>query len=325
MIATRRSILVRVAITPLLTVITGTVAFAQPALPHQFINILTGGTGGVYYPLGGALSNIFSAKIPGARTSVQATKGSVENLNILQQGRGEIAFTLGDTLALAWAGDHDAGFKSKLDKLRGIAAIYPNYIQIIASRDSGIKTFLDLKGKRLSVGAAKSGTELNARKLLAASGINYKGLSEVVYSPFEESVDLMRNHQLDASLQSAGLGVPALTQFANAFSINVVEIPASIVDAAGIPYTKGIIPKGTYKGQENDVSTATVLNYLVTRADLSPDVVYGMTKSVFESISDLVAIHKAAAGIKLDSALEGMPIPLHPGAERYFREKGLIK
>jgi uncharacterized protein len=325
MIATRRSVLVKVAIIPLLPVITGTVAFAQPAPPRQFINILTGGTGGVYYPLGGALANIFAAKIPGARTSVQATKGSVENLNILQQGRGEIAFTLGDTLALAWAGDPDAGFKSKLDKLRGIAAIYPNYIQIVASRDSGIKTFLDLKGKRLSVGAVKSGTELNARKLLAASGINYKGLSEVVYSPFEESVDLMRNHQLDASLQSAGLGVPALTQFANAFSINVVEIPASIVDAAGVPYTKGIIPKGTYKGQESDVSTATVLNYLVTRADLSPDVVYGMTKSVFESTSDLAAIHKAAAGIKLDRALEGMPIPLHPGAERYFKEKGLIR
>src|SRR5690242_18862162 len=124
MIATRRAILVKVAIIPLLPVITGTVAFAQPAPPRQFINILTGGTGGVYYPLGGALANIFAAKIPGARTSVQATKGSVENLNILQQSRGEIAFTLGDTLALAWAGDPDAGFKSKLDKLRGIAAIY---------------------------------------------------------------------------------------------------------------------------------------------------------------------------------------------------------
>jgi TRAP transporter TAXI family solute receptor len=309
----------------LIMVIAATAAIAQAAPPGQFINVLTGGTGGVYYPLGGALSNIFAAKISGTRASVQATKGSVENLNILQQGRGEIAFTLGDTLAFAWAGDADAGFKSKLDKLRGIAAIYPNYIQIVATKESGIVTLADLKGKRLSVGAAKSGTELNARKLLGAAGIDYKDLGKIVYLPFEESVDLMRNRQLDATLQSAGLGVPALRDIANSFSVTVIEIPAGVVDKAGVPYTKGIIPKGTYKGQDADVQTATVLNYLVTRVDLSADLVYGMTKAVFDSTADLTAVHKAAAAIKLERALDGMPVPLHPGAEKYFKEKGLVK
>ena len=150
-------------------------AIAQPVRSGQFINILTGGTGGVYYPLGGALSNIFAARLAGVKPSVQSSKGSVENLNILQQGRGELAFTLGDTLALAWAGDAEAGFKGKLDKLRGLAAIYPNYIQIVATKESGVKTLADFKGKRLSVGAPKSGTELNARKLLAAAGSRIQG------------------------------------------------------------------------------------------------------------------------------------------------------
>jgi TRAP transporter TAXI family solute receptor len=302
-----------------------TCAIAQPAASGQFINILTGGTGGVYYPLGGVLSNLFAERIPGTRPSVQATKGSVENLTILQLGRGEIAFTLGDTLALGWKGDADSGFKGKLDKLRGIAAIYPNYIQVVATRESGIRTIADLKGKRLSVGALRSGTELNARKLLGAAGIAYKDLAKVQYLPFEESVDLMKNKLLDATLQSAGLGVPALRNIANAFSVVVVEIPAAIVAKAGTPYTKGVIPKDTYRGQDADAQTATVPNYLVTRVGLEADLVYEMTKVVFDSTPELVAAHPAAAGIKLERALDGMPIPLHPGAQKFFREKGMLK
>ena len=141
--------------------------FAAPgAQAQQFINVLTGGTSGVYYPLGVAIGKIYGDKIPNVKTQVQATKASVENLILLQQGRGEIAFTLGDSLKAAWEGDEEAGFKSKLDKLRTIGAIYPNYIQIVATAESGIKTLADLKGKSLSVGAPKSGTELNSRAIL---------------------------------------------------------------------------------------------------------------------------------------------------------------
>ena len=197
-------------ITVLLTVAIS-LATALPArAADSFINILTGGTSGVYYPLGVALSKIYTDKIAGTRPSVQATKASVENLTLLQSGKGEIAFTLGDSLAFAWAGDADAGFKTKLDKLRGIAAVYPNYIQVVASKSSGIKTLADLKGKRLSVGAPKSGTELNARTILTAAGITYQDLGKVEYLPFGESVELMKNRQLDATLQSAGLGVAAI-------------------------------------------------------------------------------------------------------------------
>jgi len=294
-----------------------------PARAQDFVNVLTGGTSGVYYPLGVALSKIYGEKVPNTRPTVQATKASVENLQLLQQGKGEIAFTLGDSLAAAWNGDEEAGFKTPLKKLRGITAIYPNYIQIVASKDSGIKTLADLKGKRLSVGAPKSGTELNARAILTAAGMSYKDLSKVEYLPFAESVELMKNRQLDATLQSAGLGVASLRDLATSVEITVVEVPAAVVDKAGPPFVKATIPANTYTGQTAPVQAAAALNYLVTHEGMKEETVYQMTKAVYESLPDLVAAHAAARAIKLEGALDGMPLPLHPGAARYFKEKGL--
>ena len=192
---------------PIVASLLAVVAASSALAADTFINVLTGGTSGVYYPLGVALGNAIGKAIPGVKTSVQATKASVENLNLLQAGRGEIAFTLGDSLSDAWKGSEDAGFKTPLKKLRGIAAIYPNYIQIVARADSGIKTLADLKGKKVSVGAPKSGTELNARVIFKAAGLEYKDFSKVEYLPFGESVELMKNRQIDVTLQSAGLGV----------------------------------------------------------------------------------------------------------------------
>ena len=298
---------------------------APVARAQDFIGVLTGGTSGVYYPMGVALSNIFSSKIPGSRPNVQATKASVENLTLLQQGKGELAFTLGDSLAFAWAGDEEAGFKGKQTKLRGIGAIYPNFIQVVATKGSGIKTLADLKGKSLSVGAPKSGTELNTRAILQAAGLTNKDLGKVEYLPFAESVDLMKNRQLDATLQSAGLGVAAIRDLASSVEIVVVEIPASIVDKIGAPYVKGIIPKNTYSGQTADIETAAVVNYLVTRSDVTDNLAYQMTKLTYESGTDLVAAHSAAKDIDVKKALDGMPVPMHPGAEKYFREKGVMK
>jgi TRAP transporter TAXI family solute receptor len=296
----------------------------RPARAQQFITILTGGTGGVYYPLGVALSEVFAEAVPEAQVSVQSTKASVENLNLLQAGRGEIAFTLGDSLADAWEGMEEAGFPKKLDKLRGIAAIYPNFIQIVASRESGIKTLEDLKGKRLSVGAPRSGTELNARTILSAAGISYDDLGKVEYLPFSESVELMKNRQLDATLQSAGLGVASIRDLSSSIAITMVEIPASLVEGIGPPYVAETIPAGTYTGQDADVPTAAVRNYLVSTTDVDDQIGYAMTSSLFENLDHLVAAHQAAKGITLENATSGMPVPLHPGAERYYQEKGVI-
>ncbi len=292
---------------------------------QQFINVLTGGTSGVYYPLGVAIGKIYSDKIPDVKTQVQATKASVENLILLQQGRGEIAFALGDSLKAAWDGDAEAGFRNKLEKLRTIGAIYPNYIQIVATADSHIKTLADLKGKSLSVGAPKSGTELNARAILAAAGMSYKDIGKVEYLPFAESVDLMKNRQLDATLQSAGLGVASLKDLSTSADIIVVAVPKEVVDKIGPPFTSVTIPANTYTGQDKDVATAAVVNYLVTSTAVSDDLAYQMTKLIFENLPELANSHVAGKDIKLEAAATGSPVPLHPGAIRYYKEKGLIK
>ena len=291
---------------------------------EEFINILAGGTSGVYYPLGVALSKIYGDKIEGARTQVQATKASVENLNLLQQGRGEIAFALGDSVKLAWEGNKEAGFKAPLDKLRGIAAIYPNYIQIMASKESGIKTIADFKGKSLSVGAAKSGTELNARAILAAAGMSYDDLGKTEYLPFAESVELMKNRQIDATLQSAGLGVSSFKDLATSVDVQMVAVPADIAAKLGAPYIAATVPAGTYQGQDADIPTVAVVNFLVTHSEVSDETAYQMTKQLFENLPTMVAAHKAAAQIRIEDAVKGMPVPLHPGAERYYKEKGLL-
>ncbi|WP_246679509.1 TAXI family TRAP transporter solute-binding subunit [Mesorhizobium sp. B2-3-5] len=294
------------------------------ARADEFINVLTGGTSGVYYPLGVALSEIYGKTIPGVRTQVQATKASVENLNLLEQGKGEIAFALGDSVKAAAEGDADAGFPQKLGKLRAIAAIYPNYVQIVASQESGIKSFADLKGKSLSVGAPKSGTELNARAIFGALGMSYSDLSRTEYLPFGESVELIKNRQLDATLQSAGLGVASIKDLASSLPITVVAVPAEVAQKLGAPFQAATIPAGTYQGQKQDIPTLAITNILVTRSDLSDEEAYQMTKQLFEHLDQMVAAHNAAKSIKLEDAIKGLPVPLHPGAARYYKEKGIM-
>ncbi|GLI21634.1 hypothetical protein GGQ86_001823 [Xanthobacter flavus] len=298
-------------------------AFSPAAARAEFVNVLTGGTSGVYYPLGVAISKVIGEKVPGTRPSVQATKASVENLNLMQQGKGEVAFTLADSLADGAAGKEEAGFKAPLTKVRALGGIYPNYIQIVASKDSGIKTIADLKGKRLSVGAPKSGTELNARAILNAAGLKYEDLGKIEYLPFAESVELMKNRQLDATLQSAGLGVASIKDLANSVPIVVVEVPGTVIDKIGAPYLKTTIPAGTYEGQSADVATAAVPNFLVTRSDLKDDEVYAITKAIYENLPELAAAHSAAKSITLANAMKGSPVAFHPGAEKFFKEKGV--
>ena len=299
------------------------VALPFGANAAEFINVLTGGTSGVYYPMGVALSKIYTEALPDAKVQVQSTKASVENLNLLQQGRGEIGFSLGDSVKLAAEGNADAGFNAPLDKLRGLAAIYPNYIQIVASADSGIKTLADLKGKSVSVGAPKSGTELNARAILAAAGMSYDDLGKVEYLPFAESVELMKNRQIDATLQSAGLGVASLKDLSTSIPITVVSVPTEVTETLGAPYIAGEIPAGTYEGQTETVPTVAVINYLITSDAVSDDVAYAMTKSMFENLDEMKAAHAAANDIDVQKALLGMPVPVHPGAQKYYDEVGV--
>ncbi|EEX15846.1 trap transporter solute receptor, taxi family [Citreicella sp. SE45] len=303
----------------------GSMSLSAPAaMAAEFINVLAGGTSGVYYPLGVALADIYGQNIPDARTQVQSTKASVENLNLLQQGRGEIGFALGDSVKDAFEGNEDVGFTKPLDKLRAIAAIYPNYIQIAASAESGAVTVSDLVGKSVSVGAAKSGTEVNARKILGALDMSYDDLGKVEYLPFAESVELMKNRQLDATLQSSGLGSAALKDLSSTQDVTYVSIPAEVAGTLGAPYAAGVIPAGTYPGQDEDIPTLAITNILVTNSDVSDELAYEMTKLLFENLDHMKAAHAAAGAIDIQNAVKNSPIPLHPGAEQYYREQGLL-
>lgn len=309
------------------TALLGTALAAVPVVAQgqEFINVLTGGTSGVYYPLGVALSEIYADGIEGSRTQVQATKASVENLNLLAQGRGEIAFSLGDSVALGWEGNEEAGFPRALTELRAIAAIYPNYVQIVADASSGIAALEDLPGKSLSVGAPASGTELNARAIFEAAGLTYEDLGRLEYLPYAESAELIKNRQLDATLQSAGLGVAFIQDLTATHEIMIVAVPEDVVAGIGAPYVPAVIPAGTYRGQLQDVPTAAIGNLLISHEGVSEETAYQMTKLLFENLDRMQAAHSAAHDIDIEKAVEGLPIPLHPGAERYYREQGIIE
>ena len=206
-----------------------------------------------------------------------------------------------------------------------MAAIYPNYIQIVATKDSGIQTLADLKGKRISVGAPRSGTEVNARRVFKAAGLSYDMMS-VQYLPFGESVELMKNRQLDATLQSAGLGVASIRDLASSVPITLVPVPREVIAKIGdAAYLSRPIPAGTYQGEDREVMTVAINNVLMTREGVPADVVYTMTKGIFENLAELTAAHSAAKGISLEQASQGSPVPLHAGAERFYRERGVLK
>ncbi len=301
-------------------------ASAALAQQQQFVNILTGGQSGVYYPLGVALSQIYAKNIPNVRSTAQVTRASAENMNLLQAGRGELALALADTVSNAYKGNAEAGFAKPLTKLRGLSATYNNYIQIVANADSGIKTLADLKGKRISVGAAKSGTELNARAIFKAAGLSYSDMAKIEYLPFGESVELMKNRQLDATLQSAGLGVASIRDLATSVNIVVVAVPAVVVTRVGdAAYQPSVIPANTYAGQTVDIPTAAIPNFLVTHSGVSDELAYQMAKTLYANIDTMYAAHNAAKTIQRENAVRGMPVPVHPGAARYYKEVGVMK
>jgi TRAP transporter TAXI family solute receptor len=295
------------------------------ALGQTSINILTGPQSGASYSLGVALSQVYTKAIPDVRSTAQVTRASTESLNLLQAGRAELAFTPDDALSAAWRGDEEAGFKTPLDKLRGLSATYQNYIQIIARADSGIRTVADLKGKRLAVGTARSPTDFNARAILRAAGLSYRDLAKVEYAPFGQAAELMKERQLDAMLQSAVAGSLAIRDLARALKIVVVTIPREMLGKAGDVYQPATLPANTYPGQTSDVPTAAIRYFLVTQSDVSEELGYQMTKALYDNLDALVIANSAAKEIRRENAVAGMRVPLHPGAEKYYREVGVVK
>ena len=298
---------------------------AHVAFGQTSINILTGAQSGASYSLGVALSQIYMKAIPDVRSTAQVTRASAESLNLLQAGRAELAFAPGDALSAAWRGDEEAGFKTPLNRLRGLSATYRNYIQIVARADSGIRTVADLKGKRLAVGTARSPTDFNARAILRAAGLSYRDLAKVEYAPFGQAAELMKERQVDATLVSAVAGALTIRDLAMTSKIVLVTIPREVLAKAGDVYEPVTLAANTYPGQTSDVPTAAIRYFLVTQSDVSEELGYQMTKALYDNLDALYAANSAAKEIKRENAVAGMRVPLHPGAERYYREVGVIK
>ena len=303
------------------------VGFVAPGRAAEtVITILTGPPSAVYYQLGTALSSIYGKAMPGANVTVQATAGSVENLKLLEAGDGELGFMLGSILAAAWAGNKAAGFDAPLTKLRGIGRIYPNFFQIVASNRSGIKALADLKGKRVSIGPEGSGTAVDALSICRAAGFTAGDLANFVREPFAPSHRKVEQGELDAAVSAGALGVGYVRHLLASGQAILVPVPPEVVaKIAGEGYVAGTIPAGSYDGQPGDVPTVVVMNFLVTREGVSDDVAYLMTKSLFDHLDLLVQTHPAAKGIDVTKAATGLPLPLHSGAERYYREIGIAK
>ncbi|WP_312700222.1 TAXI family TRAP transporter solute-binding subunit [Sedimentibacter sp.] len=286
--------------------------------------LATGGTTGTYYPFGGAMANIFNTKIENMNVTAQATGASVENCKLLGKNEAELAILQNDMLDYAFNGT-EAFAEGKLGNLRGIAKLYPEIIQIVAAE--GINGIEDLKGKKVSVGAPGSGVEANARQILDAYGMTYDDMS-VSYLSFAESADAYKDKHIDAFFVTSGIPNSSIQDIAAMNPVSLVSLSDDTIGALVEKYpffVEYTIPANTYNGQTSDVKTAAVLACLATNSEASENDIYNITKALFDNQPELATAHAKGAEIKLEEAVDGISIPLHPGAEKYFKEKGILK
>ena len=314
----RRSVLITLALTLI-------VLPAQAEVKTR-LSVVTGGTGGVYYPLGGAVANVLSKYLPGTAATAEVTSASIDNLKLIGAGKADIAFSMADS---AWEGYHGTGkFHGKLP-LRAIVVLYDNKTQVVTVQGRGIEKMSDLRGKRISTGAPGSGTELIALRLLEAYGINPDKDVKREKISVAESVSAIKDNKIDAFIWSGGLPTAAVIDLGATPGVKLKlldhsdAIPA-MVKKYGPLYVKDTIPAKTYPGQDKDVSILSVWNILAVNEKMDEKLAYAVTKTIFEKKAELVAVHKEAQYIALENQLKGgSPIPFHPGALKYFTENGV--
>jgi len=286
----------------------------------KFMSVLTGGTGGTYYPLGGAFAKIIKDET-GIDANAETTGASAENMTTLKNGEAEIAFSQTDIASYAIEGK--LMFKdNKVDNVQAIATLYPETIQIVTTKKSGIKSVEDLKGKKVSVGAPGSGTVANAEQILEVHGMTFDDIKKQDLS-FDESTQGIQDGTIDAAFVTAGAPTGAVESLSATEDVVIIPIEQDKIDALikKYPYyVKDEVPANTYKLTEA-VTTVAVQAMLVARSDLSEKVVYDVTKAIFENLDKVT--HAKAKAIKVENALNGVGIEVHPGAQKYFDEKGI--
>jgi TRAP transporter TAXI family solute receptor len=294
------------------------------AKPTQMI-LATGGTAGTYYPFGGAMAQIFNTKIANMNVTAQATGASIENLRLVNKKEAELAIVQNDTMDYAFNGKEM--FKEKLPNVRGIAILYPEIIQVVVRADSGIDNIGQLKGKKVGVGAPGSGTEANFRQLIDVYGLDYKAMSPA-YLSFAESSDQFKDKLIDGFIVTAGIPNSAIMDISAQHSVKILAIPDDMIAKLTQKYpflTPFTIPANTYKNQAQPIKTVAVQATLIVSSEVKEDVVYNITKALFDNQADLAKAHAKGKELSLENAVKGMSIPFHPGAAKYFKEKGVLK
>lgn len=306
--------------------LTGSAGCDRSKQRAQFISIATGGTGGVYYPYGGGLAKVLNENLPSIRASAEVTAASVDNLKLIRDGKADIAFALADTVADAGAGR--GAFDGAPVPVVALAVLYSNYTHVVTLASSGINGVTDLRGKRVSTGSPGSGTEVIAFRVLRAAGLDpgrdvtHQGLSA------SESADSLKDGKIDAFFFSVGVPTAAVQDLSHSPGISVRLIPTGDLVSAlqreyGDLYFPLTIPAGAYPGVTASVPVVGVANVLVVNGSMAEPLAYDITRILFEKQPDLAAIHPEARNLSLQTATKGSPAPFHPGAVRYYREKGI--
>jgi len=293
----------------------------------QNISIATGGTGGVYYPLGGGMAAVLSKHVPGMQATAEVTGGSVDNLKLIGSGKPYIALTMADASQDAYRGEDK--FKGNKVPLKTLMVLYPNRMHVVSVEGRGISKMADLKGKRVSTGSPGSATEVMGFRVIEAAGLDKDKDLKRERLGVSESVNAMKDGKIDAFFWVGGLPTAAVSDLANAPGTKIKLIDHADTVAAmnkkyGDLYIEDTIPKTVYKGMDTDNKQATVMNILVAHENMDDKTAYNIVKTIFDKRDDLIAVHKEAENFKLESQkASATPIPFHPGAAKYFAEKGV--
>jgi len=309
-----------------ISLVMGMLSFGMAA-ERQFVAIATGGTGGTYYPLGGALAQMLSNNVEGLIVTAQSGNASVANCNLISRGQIETGFSQANTTYWCYTATGILKDAQPITNLRGIASLYPETIHIVATKASGINTIEDLKGKKVGVGAPNSGTAADAEIILNAHGITFDDI-QADFLSFNEVAQRLIDGQIDAGFTTAGFPTSSIINIATKRDIVLIPMSAEKIKELcdAIPYYGAtVIPGGLYKGVDEDVPALATPALWICDAKLSPTLVYKMTKALWEHRDVLEKVHSQGKNITLETAIDGIGIPLHPGAELYYKEVGLVK
>ena len=287
--------------------------------------LATGGTAGTYYPFGGAMAKIWNSKIKDMNVTAQTSGASAENVRLVNKKEVELALVQSDTLDFAF--NATEAFKEPLKAMNAVAVLYPEIIQVVVGAASPIKSIADLKGKKVGVGAPGSGTEANFRQLLDAYGMKKEDVNAQFLS-FSESAEAYKDKHIDAFIVTAGIPNAGIKDVATQNEIRILNIPADVAAklTQKYPFLAAVkVPANTYKGQTAEVSTVAVNAVLICGSSLSEAMVYNLTKALFENQADLASAHAKGKELNIKTAVTGVSIPYHPGAVKYYKEKGLMK